>query len=205
MPTGSPLGHQVEGLPWCFFPNQCSWRCTSSRGGNHKIKPAATLDYKKYKTGVDISDQMLSYCSLERKTIKWWKKLPFHLFNLVVVNAQILHTMTCKKKMSLEIFYEKFTEGLPASATMKIQVQGQTSSPGGRLIGRGHSVYRIPSKQAKVEGKSQRPCCVCAERSKRQTGKTVKKSTTTYCWKSDVGLCTGQCFEVYNTQLNCWE
>jgi len=153
----------------------------SSRGGNHKIKPAAMLDYKTYKTGVDRSDQKLSYCSLERKTTKWWKKLPFHLFDLVLVNAQVLHTRTCKKKMSLQIFYEKVTEGLPASAAMKIQVQGQTSSPGGRFIGRDHSVYRIPSKQAKLEGKSQRSCCVCAERSKRQSGKTVKKITTMYC------------------------
>jgi hypothetical protein len=34
-----------------------------------KKKPAAMLDYNKYKTGADRSDQMLSYYSLERKTI----------------------------------------------------------------------------------------------------------------------------------------
>ena len=53
----------------------------SSRAAHRKIKPAAVLDYK-YKTGVDRSDQMLSYYSFERKTIKWWKKLFFHLFDL---------------------------------------------------------------------------------------------------------------------------
>ena len=36
--------------------------------------PAAVLDYSKYKTGVDRSDQMLAYYSFERKTIKWWEK-----------------------------------------------------------------------------------------------------------------------------------
>ena len=36
--------------------------------------PAAVLDYSKYKTGVDISDQMLAYYSFERKAIKWWGK-----------------------------------------------------------------------------------------------------------------------------------
>jgi len=41
----------------------------SLRGAHQKIKPAAVLDYK-YKTGVDRSDQMLSYYSFERKTIK---------------------------------------------------------------------------------------------------------------------------------------
>jgi len=63
------------------------------------------------------------------------EKLFFHLFDLVMVNAYILHNKTSKKKMSLEIFYEKVTEGLLASAGTDIQVQGQTSSPAGRLVG----------------------------------------------------------------------
>ena len=165
------------------------------------------LDYNKYKTGVDRSDQMLSHYSFERKTIKWWKKLSFHLFDqvvVIVVNAHILHNKR-SKKMSLEIFYGKVTEGLLASASMEIQVQGQTSSPAGRLTGRDHSVYRIAAKQAKLEGKSQRLCRVCGDRSKGQTGKTVKKCTTVYCHKCDIGLCIGQCFEVYHTKLNYWE
>jgi hypothetical protein len=45
----------------------------------------------------------------------------------------------------------------------------------------------------------------CTERSKRQTGKTVKKCTTMYPRKCDVGLCIGQCFEIYNSKLNYWE
>ena len=81
------------------------------------------LAYNKYKTGVDRSDQMLSYYSFERKTIKWWKKLFFHLFDLAVVNAHILHNKTSNKKMS-EIFYEKVAEGLLASACTEIEVQG---------------------------------------------------------------------------------
>jgi len=73
----------------------------SSRGAHHKIKPAAGLDYNKYRTGVVLSDQMLSCYSFEMKTIKWWKKVSFHLFNLVVANAHILHNETSKKKMLL--------------------------------------------------------------------------------------------------------
>jgi hypothetical protein len=48
-----------------------------SRGAHHTTKPAAVLDYKKYKTGVDRSDQMLSHYLFERKKIKWWKKLSY--------------------------------------------------------------------------------------------------------------------------------
>jgi hypothetical protein len=42
------------------------------------------------------------------------------------------------KKMSLEIFYEKFAEGLLASASMKNQTQGQKSSSAGRLVAKDH-------------------------------------------------------------------
>jgi len=148
---------------------------------------------------------MLSYYSFERKMIKWRKKLFFHLFDLAVVNAHILHNKTSNKKTSLEIFYEKVAKGLLASACMEIQVQGQSCSAAGRLVGRDHFLYRIPATHAKLEGKSQRSCRVCVERSKRQTGKSVKKCTTMYCQKCDVGLCVGQCFEVFHTKLNYWE
>ena len=177
----------------------------STRGAHRKIKPAAVLDYNKYKTGVDRSDQMLSYYSFSRKTIKWWKKLFFHLFDLAMVNSHILHNKSSKKKISLEMFYEKVAEGLLASAGMENGTQGDDNSTAGRLVGRDHFLYRIPATHARVEGTSQRSCRVCAEKSKRQTGKTVKKCTTMYCRKCNVGLCIGQCFEVYHSKLNYWE
>jgi hypothetical protein len=107
--------------------------------------------------------------------------------------------------MLLEILCEKVAKGLLASAGMEIQVQGQTSSPAGRLVGRDHSVYRIPVKQAKLAGKSQPSCHVCGDRSKEQAAKTVKKCTTMYCHKCNVGHYIGQCFKVYHTKLNYWE
>ena len=79
---------------------------------------------------------MLAYYSFERKTIQWWKKLFYYLFHLVVVNAHILHNKTSKKKMTLEIFYEKVAEGLLAIVGTDIQVKVQTSSPASRLVGR---------------------------------------------------------------------
>jgi hypothetical protein len=55
-----------------------------------------------------------------------------------VANVHILHNKASKKKMSLEIFYEKVAERLLASAGTEMQVQGQTSSPADRLVGRDH-------------------------------------------------------------------
>jgi hypothetical protein len=74
-----------------------------SRGAHHKLKPAAGLDYQ---YSVDRSHQILSHYSFERKT-ELWRKLFFHLFDLVMVDAQILHNKSSKKNTSLEIFEKK--------------------------------------------------------------------------------------------------
>jgi hypothetical protein len=79
-------------------------------------------------TGVNRSEQMMSYYTFTRKTGKWWKKLFFHQFDLAVVNARILRNKSCKEKMSLEIFYDKVAEGLLASTDTEIQALGQASS-----------------------------------------------------------------------------
>jgi hypothetical protein len=90
-----------------------------------------------------------------------------------VVNAHILHSKTSKKKMSLKIFYEKVAEGLLASARTEMHVQGQTSSPADLL---GETVFYIGfQRHTKMEETTQRSC---AEKSKRQTGKTIKNCTT---------------------------
>jgi hypothetical protein len=86
----------------------------------------------------------------------------------------------------------------------KIQAQGQTNRPAKRSLGTEQFIYSIPVTQARLEAKSQCSYCVRAQKSKRQTGKTVKKCTTMYCRKCD-GLCIGQCFEVYHSKLNYWK
>ena len=62
-------------------------------GRVEKLKPVAIHDYNKNMAGVDKSDQLMQYYSFKRKTIKWWKKVFFHLFNLALVNSQKLYNL----------------------------------------------------------------------------------------------------------------
>ena len=39
---------------------------------------------------LQLSDQLGQYYTLIRRTVKWWKKLFFHLLNLLVVNESML-------------------------------------------------------------------------------------------------------------------
>ncbi|KAJ4436139.1 hypothetical protein ANN_18766 [Periplaneta americana] len=64
---------------------------------------------------------------------------------------------------------------------------------------------RIPGTGSKQKGHAQRTCKVCADRSKHHTGKATQKYTTIYCARCDVGLCIGNCFEIYHTRANYWE
>jgi hypothetical protein len=101
----------------------------SSRGAHHQIKPAAVLDYK---YSVEKSDQMLSHYSFERNT-KLWRKIFFHLLDLVLVNAQILHKKSSKKIRRWKFSMKNSPKGLLlASDGTEMQVQGQTSNTASR-------------------------------------------------------------------------
>ena len=57
-----------------------------NRFGQIKIKPRAIADYNKNMSGVDCCDQMVHYYSSPRKTIRWYKKVTFHLLDLCIWN-----------------------------------------------------------------------------------------------------------------------
>jgi len=77
-----------------------------ARGGAiEKFKPVA-IDYNTNKTGVDRGDQLITYYPSKRKTLKWWKKMVFHLFKITIVNSFILFKKIAppNKTLSLKNF-----------------------------------------------------------------------------------------------------
>ncbi|KAK3789037.1 hypothetical protein RRG08_063753 [Elysia crispata] len=61
-----------------------------------KMKPTAAIDYTANMCGLDLNDQLIAYNPMHRKTIKWWKKLAFHMLSLTLVQAFILHNKFLK-------------------------------------------------------------------------------------------------------------
>jgi hypothetical protein len=53
---------------------------------------------------------------------------------------------------------------LLASDITEMQVQGQTNTTAGRLVGRDHSIYSIPATHSKLVGKSKHSFLVSAEK-----------------------------------------
>lgn len=65
-------------------------------------KPVCITDYVKFMGGVDLSDQFNSYNSCLQKTTKWYKKLFFHLFNVCLINAYLLHKKFAPNEKKLD-------------------------------------------------------------------------------------------------------
>jgi len=61
--------------------------------GQPILKPTAIQDYNKHMGAVDKSDQMVLLNTTVRKTLKWTKKLFFHLLDLSATNAFILYQL----------------------------------------------------------------------------------------------------------------
>ena len=68
------------------------------------IKPDAIIAYNKYMGFVDRSDQLLQYLAMRRRTLKWYKKVMFHLFDLCNVQAHILYKLQTDKPMAHTTF-----------------------------------------------------------------------------------------------------
>ena len=74
--------------------------------GNRLPKPQIIFEYTKNMSGVDLSDQYMAFHMSMRKSMKWWRKLFFHIMNMILLNAYILNTKFGKTKLSHEEYMD---------------------------------------------------------------------------------------------------
>ncbi|KAJ8967170.1 hypothetical protein NQ314_003059 [Rhamnusium bicolor] len=75
-----------------------------NKRGDKITRPLTILKYKEYMSGVDRKDQMMAYYPCKRKTLRWYKKLGIHLFQLILVNSHYLYNKHSGQKMTLYDF-----------------------------------------------------------------------------------------------------
>ena len=63
-------------------------------------KPTVVEDYNQSMGRVDKADQLVLYYGYAHRSAKWWKRIFFHMVDLALVNAHILHTATHESKMT---------------------------------------------------------------------------------------------------------
>ena len=65
------------------------------RTNEAKVRPSMVHAYDLKMGAVDRNNQMVENYKLNIKTLKWWKKLFFHLINVAIVNAYIIYKENC--------------------------------------------------------------------------------------------------------------
>ena len=177
------------------------------RSGDQIRRPACIVEYDKYMGAVDRCDQMITYPAFKRRTLKWWKKVFFHLLMMATLNAYLLYKEHCakwqKKPVLHRIFRREVVKALVGETSQQpIIVRGAVNPRDTeRLTGR-HFLSKIKQKEGHTS-KPLRTCPVCSTTTgKRKSAgdgrKTVRSSYE--CKVCDVGLCVDPCFELYHTK-----
>lgn len=151
-----------------------------SRGGQLKRKPLAVVYYNKGKSSIDLSDQMSSYNSALRKTVKWYRKIAIEvLFGTAMVNAHFLYKKITGVKMSITEFKQKIYEEMLFSRS-----EGNENVDPEAPIARRNkrkSEHKLDRKEG-VAHKIRKYCIGCYK--KKQEGEIAKnnvKKVTTFC------------------------
>nr|XP_055049758.1 piggyBac transposable element-derived protein 4-like [Misgurnus anguillicaudatus] len=124
--------------------------------------PSVVSDYNKNMGGVDLSDALISYYTVLRKTRKWYRSLFYHLIDIGVVNAFILHQQMAALRNQRPKTQKEFREALVLELVDWIP-HNQTSSaapapaPQSRQDTTGHH------RPKHIDG-SRRRCKVCHQK-----------------------------------------
>lgn len=152
------------------------------RANNNKIKPACIIDYNKHMSGIDRSDQMLAYYSTPRKTVRWYRKIFFHLIDLCIWNACYIYNFHQNKKIRLLNFREQVIMKL-ISQSANLQVEDEVET-------KGKFHFLEPNPPTEKEKCTMKRCRQC-------TKTKVHKKTRYFCpiCPDKPGLCVHPCFK----------
>lgn len=163
--------------------HKASFGEVESKRGNVKVKPLTIIDYNKNMSGVDRCDQMVSYYSTPRKSVRWYLKIFFHLLDVSIWNGCWLYNKVSPKKKSFIEFRDDI-----ALALVNIDKESKAPSKQNSMLQSQH----FPKKLEK-----RRRCRVCTQAKKR--------SATWYSCEickdksgQPIGLCIDDCFKNYH-------
>ena len=160
-------------------------------------QPLVSAQYNRNMGGVDRQDQLIEPYDCTRKSMKWTKKLFFHLMQMSACNAFIL-----QKERGVKSFKE-FLEAVILSwlydqADMPRTIEVDLHDDMVRLSERGHYPFQLPAAQ---KARPCKPCRVC----KKKFG--IRRDQRFFCpsCPSQPGLCVGQCFADYHQKVEYWK
>lgn len=142
-----------------------------------KQKPQAVMEYNKGKSSVDLSDQMASYNSALRRSIKWYRKIAIEIIlGTTIVNAHFLYKKINQSNITITEFRSQICEKLLEKCEKEVVVD---ESQGKKR--KSMSSHALDKKQGQVH-KTRKYCRGCyAKKVKGDISKNSVKKVNTYC------------------------
>ncbi|XP_049800271.1 piggyBac transposable element-derived protein 4-like [Schistocerca nitens] len=131
--------------------HQATFGTHTKRNGSVVLKPLQVLDYNLNKIGVDIGDQRLQYNPFQHRTVKWWRKLYFHLLLMGVSNAFWLYNAVHRKNITITDFITVLAVQLVEDDTLEFIPRNEGTV--GRLTKR-HFLQHIPATTKKYAART---------------------------------------------------
>ena len=175
----------------------------ANRRQQEKRKPIEIVNYNQNMSGVDRADQMMSYYSCPRKTIRWYKKVIFHLLDVAVWNSYYIF----KEKTGSQMKFIEFREAIIRSLTgINYKQDGRTlvKVKGARIQTNEmnyNGTQHFPEKISRPENYQRK---TYFQRCKQCYKQGIRKETS-YCCKNCISkpaLCPAPCFETWHTENN---
>jgi len=160
--------------------------------GKVTMKPKCVKEYNKNMGFVDNTDMLLSSVECVRKTMKWYKKIFFHLIDLSLLNAYSSYkTVTGNHIPNSQFQIELIRQIIEKYQTDRVaKSRPPAKDQPSKLIDR-HFPSQVPATQS---GRlARRRCQLCKKNNKRT-------DTRYMCTECDVGLCAVPCFNIYHTK-----
>ena len=157
-------------------------------------KPRAVEDYNAYMKFVDKSYRMVNSYGIGRRTWQWTKELSFHLTDMTILSAFLIHK-SCSGKMT----HKNYCEILVRELIIHLQEENVTASgiSRGRPSATASQLSRLKVKHSQhwpARG-TRRRCRVCSLQHQTRT-------TLYFCRRCDVGLCILGCYETWHTHVD---
>lgn len=169
-----------------------------AKGGPiEKTIPNAVSNYNTNMGGVDLNDQLRSYYTIGRKSVKWWRCCFFYLLEVAVLNSYIIYKNTPRPagekvldhfQFHLEVARSFMTVSLRKRSVSSIpSVQGMVACDFDK-----HKRVRLPGRK--------KQCFNCRSEDRRtESGK--RPETVFGCSLCNTHLCDEMCFGRFHKNL----
>jgi len=168
-------------------------------------KPDLILDHDRFMASVDRNDEPLSFYSPLCKSLKWYRKVVFHMLDMCTWNAYVVYKHLGGPRT--QAWFRRQVIHWLVSPTPAVAQQRVPNRPLGHhkcsdmsrlVVGRGHFLAVIsPSEGAHRKLAPTKACVLCTKNGRRRESRYLCETCD-----STPALCITPCFKIFHTKVD---